>query len=120
MAMVTHQRRRYWLIQNSMFVVLLISLAGLLGYLARETRIEWDISQNGRNSLSQASMEVLKKINGPLNATVYATVQDAQLGNIRKVIHEFLSRYQRVKPDFMVTFIDPAEQPKLTREAGVQ
>lgn len=118
--MVTHQRRRYWLIQNSVFVVLLISVAGLLGYLARETRIEWDISQNGRNSLSQASVEILEKINGPLDATVYATAQDAQLGNIRKIIHEFLSRYQRVKPDFIVTFIDPTEQPKLTREAGVQ
>jgi ABC-type uncharacterized transport system involved in gliding motility auxiliary subunit len=120
MAMITHQRRRYWLIQNSVFVVLLISLAGLLGYLAREARIQWDISQNGHNSLSQASVKILEKINGPLNATVYATSKDAQLGNIRKVIHEFLSRYQRVKPDFMVTFIDPAEQPKLTREAGVQ
>ncbi|KIO50298.1 ABC transporter [Nitrosospira sp. NpAV] len=118
--MVTHQRRLYWLMQNSVFLVLLISLAGLLGYLARETRIQWDISQNGRNSLSQASVEVLKKINGPLGVTVYATAQDAQSGDIRKIIREFLSRYQRIKPDLVVTFIDPATQPKLTQDAGVQ
>lgn len=120
MTMVTHQRRLYWLMQNSMFVVLLISLAGLLGYLARETRVQWDISQNGRNSLSQASVEVLKKINGPLSVTVYATAQDAQSENIRKIIREFLSRYQRIKPELVVTFIDPATQPKLTQQAGVQ
>ena len=101
--MVTHQRRRYWLIQNSVFVVLLISLAGLLGYLARETRIEWDISQNGRNSLSQASMEVLKKINGPLNATVYATAQDAQLGNIRKIIHPRKRHYFQDNSDQVIS-----------------
>ena len=106
--------------QNGVFVVLLISLAGLSGYLARETRVQWDISQNGRNSLSQASAEVLKKINGPLSVTVYATAQDAQSGNIGKIIREFLSRYQRAKPDLIVTFIDPATQPKLAQEAGVQ
>ena len=120
MTTVTNQRRLHWLVQNSVFVVLLISLAGLLGYLARETRIQWDISQNGRNSLSQASVQVLKALNGPLGVTVYATAQDAQLGNIRKIITEFLSRYQRVKSDITVTFIDPVEQPKLTQEAGVQ
>lgn len=120
MTTVTNQRRLHWLVQNSVFVVLLISLAGLLGYLARETRIQWDISQNGRNSLSQGSVEVLEELNGPLGVTVYATAQDAQLGNIRKIISEFLSRYQRVKSDITVTFIDPVEQPKLTQEAGVQ
>lgn len=120
MTMVTQKRRTYWLMQNGVFMVLLVLLTGLLGYLARETRVQWDISQNGRNSLSQASVDVLEKINGPLSATVYVTAQDAQSGNIRKIIREFLSRYQRVKPDFTVTFIDPAEQPKLTQEAGVQ
>lgn len=108
------------LVQNGAFVVLLISSVGFLGYLAWETRVQWDGSQNGRNSLSQASVEVLRKINGPLTATVYATARDAQLGNIRKIITEFLSRYQRVKPDFTVIFIDPAEQPKLAQDAGVQ
>ena len=120
MTTVTNQQRLHWLVQNSVFMVLLISLAGLLGYLARETRIQWDISQNGRNSLSQASVEVLKELSGPLGVTVYATAQDAQLGNIRKIISEFLSRYQRVKSDITVTFIDPVEQPKLTQEAGIQ
>lgn len=108
------------LVQNSMFMLLLISSVGLLGYQAWKTRTQWDISQNGRNSLSQASVEVLRKINGPLTVTVYATAQEPQSENTRKIIGEFLSRYQRVKPDFIITFIDPAEEPKLTQDAGVQ
>ncbi|MGH8762684.1 MAG: GldG family protein, partial [Nitrosospira sp.] len=75
---------------------------------------------NGRHSLSQASVEILKKISGPVDITVYATAQDAELGDIRKIISEFLSRYQRAKPDLTVRFIDPTEQPKLTQDAGVQ
>jgi ABC-type uncharacterized transport system involved in gliding motility auxiliary subunit len=108
------------LAQNSVFVILLISLLALPGYLAWETRTQWDVSQNERNSLSQASEEVLQKLGGPLTAAVYATSQDAQLGNVAKIIKDFLSPYQRSKPDFNVTFIDPAEHPTLAHEAGVQ
>lgn len=115
-----NRRRGKWQVRNRLFVVVLISLAVLLGYLARENRIQWDVSQNERNSLSSASLEVLKKLNGPLTVTVYATAHDAQLGNIRKIIGEFLSLYQRAKPDLSVTFIDPAEQPHLAQQAGIQ
>ncbi|HEX7234569.1 MAG TPA: ABC transporter, partial [Nitrosospira sp.] len=73
-----NKRLRQWRIRNSLFVVALISLAVLLGYLARENRIQWDVSQNARNSLSQASLAVLKELNGPLAVTVYATANDAQ------------------------------------------
>lgn len=42
------------------------------------------------------------------------------MGNISGLISEFLAPYQRVKPDFNVTFIDPAEYPALADEAKVQ
>lgn len=112
--------RLHRLVRNSVFAILLILLPALLGYMAWETRVQWDVSQNERNSLSQASVEVLEKIDGPLTVTVYATSQDAQLGNVSGIIRDFLSPYQRSKPDFNVTFIDPAEQPKLAQLAGVQ
>ncbi len=119
MITVNHKPRMHRLVRKGMFVVLLISAAGIPGYLAWNNRIQWDVSQNGRHSLSQASMDVLRKINGPVNITIYATAQDAKLGDIRKIISEFLSRYQRAKTDLTITFIDPAEQPKLARDAGV-
>lgn len=120
MITVNDKLRMHWRVQNGVFIVLLILFAVSLGYLAWKTRVQWDVSQNGRHSLSQASVEGLKKISGPVDITVYATAQDAELGDIRKVISEFLSRYQRAKPDLTVTFIDPVEQPKLTQDAGVQ
>ena len=108
------------LIQNSLFVLLLLLLVGLLGYLGREYNVQWDISQNGRNTLNQASAEILQKMDGPVTVTVYVTVQDARLGDIRKIISEFLRLYQRIKPDFTFTFIDPTEHPKVTQEAGIK
>lgn len=108
------------LIQNSLFVLLLLLLVGLLGYLGREYNVQWDISQNGRNTLNQASAEILQKMDGPVTVTVYVTDQDARLGDIRNIISEFLRLYQRIKPDFTFTFIDPTEHPKVTQEAGIK
>ena len=120
MAVANIRLRLRRMAQNGLFVAVLILLAGLLGFLALQTRTQWDISQGERNSLSQVSVEALKKFDGPLTVTVYATAQDAQLGNVRKMIEEFLTLYQRVKPDLKVIFIDPVEQPVAAQEAGVQ
>ena len=118
--MVNSKQRVYQLAQSGVFVALLTTLAGLLGYLAWDTRIHWDVTQNARNSLSAASIDVLKKMNGPITVTVYATAQDAQLGNISKIIGDFLRLYQRIKPDLTITFVDPNEYPQRAQAAGVQ
>ena len=107
-------------LQNAIFVILLLVFVLLLGFLALETREQWDISQNGRNSLSQASIETLQKLQGPVQVTAYATQQHAQLGDIRRIISEFVVLYQRIKPDLTLDFVDPTEQPQLAQEAGVQ
>ncbi|WP_292995547.1 GldG family protein [Nitrosomonas sp.] len=112
--------RLHYLIQNGAFVILLLLLVILLGYLAVQTRLQWDVSQNGRNSLSEASVEILQKLQGPVQVTAYATEQHAQLGDIRKIITDFVALYQRVRPDLSLTFIDPVAQPILTQEADVQ
>lgn len=112
--------RGHYLIQNGVFGILLLLLVTLLGYLAAQTRLQWDVSQNGRNSLSEASVEILQKLQGPVQVMAYATEQHAQLGDIRKIIADFVALYQRVKPDLSLTFIDPVAQPILTQEADVQ
>lgn len=107
-------------IQHGIFVVLLLFLFVLLGYLALETQQQWDISQNGRNTLSQTSIDILHKMKGPIQVTAYATEKHAQYGDVRDIIHNFMQLYQRIKPDLSLTFIDPVEQPRLTKDAGVK
>ncbi|HJT50697.1 MAG TPA: GldG family protein [Nitrosospira sp.] len=118
---VIDKRRLYrFLVQSTMFVILLILSVGLAGYVAWETRFQWDVSQNQLNSLSEESLEVLRKIDGPLKATVYASSQDAQSENVAKIIRDFLTPYQLVKSDFEVVFVDPDELPRLADQAGVE
>src|SRR5574340_840022 len=113
--LITHPALR-----NLLFVLLLSGIASGLGYLATRYHVQRDITHNTSNSLEPASVEVLSQLSGPVNITVYATEQDARLGDIRKLIRNYLSLYQRYKPDMRLVFIDPEKEPEKTRAARVQ
>jgi ABC-type uncharacterized transport system involved in gliding motility auxiliary subunit len=116
---LTRQVRLRMALQNGVFVLLIVVLAGLAAMAAREARTQWDLTSSRRNTLSNASIEVIRKIDGPVEVTAYATPQDARYGDLRKLIRDFIARYQRAKPDIKLEFIDPREQPKAARR-GVQ
>ena len=106
--------------RNTIFVLLLSSAAFGLGYLATRYHIQRDVTHNADNSLAPASVEVIKQLTGPVNITVYATEQDVRLGDIRKVIRDFLSLYQRYKSDINLEFIDPEQEAEKARAARIQ
>ena len=116
---VTPKLRAHLLVQNGVFVVLLVALAALIAFVAREYRAEYDLTQNARNTISRQTRDVLAKLSGPVRVTVYATRQDAR-GDARKQVQEFLAPYQRIKSDVSVNFVDPREEPKLAQAAGIR
>jgi ABC-type uncharacterized transport system involved in gliding motility auxiliary subunit len=119
--METTRRRRFRnLAHHGLFVVLLVAATGLLAHLAREHRIEYDLTQSHRNTLSPATLDVLKRLEGPVSITAYALPRDARGEHVHRRIEEFLRPYQRAKPDLTVTIVDPREQPKAAAEAGVR
>ena len=107
------------LIQNGLFVVLLIGFAMAIVWVSKDIKTQWDLTQGQRNTLSQASIDVLKQVTGPVTVTAYATAQDAE-GDARKTVETFLGSYQRAKKDFVLTFVDPREQPQKAQAAGVR
>ena len=107
-------------LRNLLFVLLLLSTAGGMGYLTQRHSLQRDITFNASNSLEPGSIAVLKQLSGPVSITVYATEQDVRLGDIRKIIREFLSLYQRYKSDLKLAFIDPEKEPEKTRAARIQ
>lgn len=107
-------------LRNTLFVLLLLTVAGGLSWLASRHAVQRDMTYAASNSLSEPSITLLAELKGPLTITVYATEQDARLGDIRKIIREFISLYQRYKPDLTLTFIDPEKEAQLARDAGIQ
>ncbi|MGH8622250.1 MAG: Gldg family protein, partial [Burkholderiales bacterium] len=117
---ITRRRRFRVLVHHGLFVVLLVAATALLAHLAREYRVEHDLTQSYRNTLSPATLDVLKRLEGPLSITVYALPRDARGGHVHRRIEDFLRPYQRAKLDLTVTLIDPREQPRAAAEAGVR
>ena len=107
-------------LRNLLFVLLLATAALGLGYLASLHPVERDLTFNAGNSLAPASISTLRQLSGPVVITVYATTKDVRLGDIRKIIGDFVSLYQRYKPDIRLTFVDPTKEPEKTRTANIQ
>jgi len=106
--------------RNLLFAVVLISIATGLGYLATATTCSAMSPTTPSHSLEPDSIEVLKQMDGPVNITVYATEQDARLGDVRKIIRDFLSLYQRYKPDINLVFVDPSRETEKARAAQIR
>jgi ABC-type uncharacterized transport system involved in gliding motility auxiliary subunit len=119
--MIASRRLRLQLFaQNAVFAVLLVVAAVLLAHFAQQYSKQWDLTQNARNTLSEGSQQLLKQLKGPVAITAYVGDRDPNLGDIRRQIADFVARYQRVKPDVTLAYIDPREQPKLAKDANVQ
>ncbi len=118
--MLINRKVRWQLLaQGTAFVVLLLAAAGLLAWIAREYRVEWDVTASARNTLSQGTQDALRLLDGPVHVTAYAIAQDGG-GNLHKLIQEKLRPWQRVKPDIALTLVDPRDDPKRANAAGLR
>lgn len=107
-------------LKNIAFAVALLAAAIALYQFAARHSWQWDVTQSASNTLGDGSVAVLKQLPGEIKITVYATEQDANMGDIRKVIRDFVGLYQRYKPDITLTFIDPVKQPEEARKVNIQ
>ncbi|MBI4808670.1 MAG: GldG family protein [Nitrosomonadales bacterium] len=108
------------MLKRTVALLLVLLAAGAVYQLAARYPAHRDVTQNALNSLEQGSVDALALLQEPVKITVYATEQDAQLGDIRKLIREFISLYQRYKPDISLTFVDPVKEPEAMRKAAIR
>jgi ABC-type uncharacterized transport system involved in gliding motility auxiliary subunit len=108
----THLRIR---LQGYLFLVLFLTMAGLLAWLSTRYTFSADWTASGRNTLSAASTALLDRLPGPVHITAYAT-QDA---SVRRAVSEIVGRYQRYKPDIQLEFVNPDLEPDQVRQQGV-
>lgn len=104
-------------VQNWMFVVLFLVLMGLIGYVTNRFHLEKDVTQTARNHLTEGSAKVVKNIKGPIQITAFVENDDADR---KRLIHDFVARYQRTKPDIQLAFVNSAKEPKRAQEAGIR
>ncbi len=112
---ITAKSRRQSRINSIVMLLLILSLTGLLAWLSVRYQTQMDWTQSGRHTLSHASQEVLVRMEGPVEITAYAR----ENANLRQAIEKIVGRYQRLKADIKLHFINPDAVPDEVRNAGV-
>ena len=107
-----HNKRRSQRIQHSIFIVLLISAFVLIGWLGMQTQIEWDMSREQRHSLTDTSIELLKKLDSDIEFMAFMGENPGRRENVRDLIGQYQKHHDKV----ILKFIDPNMRPDLTRE----
>ena len=113
---VTRNVRIQLLLQKIIFVVLLLTTVGLLGWLSNVHNAQLDWTSNQRNTLSISSIDLLNTLEKPVHVTIYAQADD----NTRAAIEEIMQRYQRAKKDFSFKIIDPGVDFESAQRDGVE
>lgn len=103
-------------LHDIVFVVLVLVLAGLLGWLSTRYVFDADWTAAGRNTLSPASLALLEEMPGEVKVTAF--VREA-VPLLRKRITYLVERYQRHKPDLVLVFVDPDRDPQRARELDI-
>lgn len=112
---VTRKSRLQLRTQNWGFVVLFLAVIGLLAWLSTRYVYNADWTYGHRNSLSPASVRLLHTLKSPLSFTAYARDNIV----LRAAIRRFVGKYQEVKKDTTLTFINPDTDPQAARSAGI-
>ena len=111
---ITSQSRIQLRVATAVFTLLTVVITGLLMWLTQIYQTHWDMTRSGRNSLSDASITLLGKLDKPITVTAFAS----NTGGQRESIKKFVAGYQHHKNDIDLEFVDPNTNPQRTRDAG--
>jgi hypothetical protein len=94
---------------------LLVCLTLTLIWATWQSHRHWDLSSWNSATLTQASQDLVARIDGPLSITAFANPAPA----LRAHIEDVVNRYRAAKPDIHLTWVNPETEPDVAREAGI-
>jgi len=112
---ITSKTRLYSRINSAVMLVLIVSLAALLGWLSTLYPWQSDWTRAGKHTLSDASKQVLAMMDDSIEITAYAR-EDVGL---RDAIKKIVGRYQQEKPGIKLHFVNPDAVPDEIRNLGI-
>ncbi len=111
----SHPTKNQLRLQNLIFIVLFLSIIILLGWLSNRYALESDWTSNNRNTLSEASIQLIATLDKPVEIEAFVREGDLE----REAISDLISRYQRNKADITLRFVNPDTEPQKVREQGI-
>lgn len=112
---VTRRSRLEVRLQNWLFVVLFVGVIAMLAWLTTRHSFDADWTAGQRNTLTEASRQLVASIDAPITVTAFVRDTDAQ----RRPIEDLVARYQRHHDGFTLEFVNPDVDPDRARRAGI-
>lgn len=103
-------------VQKWFSLILFVVFIGLLAALSVRYSVAMDWTAGGRNTLTDASRAQLAAMPDPITVRAFVYSGDP----LRRDIEQDFARYQRIKPDVQLEFIDPSTQPQQVREFDIR
>lgn len=103
-------------IQNVIFTILFVVIIGLLAWLGKTYHKSFDLTQNNQNSLSEATQQMLKKLDKPLKLVAFVP-DDA---TVHTALKKLVAKYQKYKKDTKLEFVNPDLDPQRAKADGIQ
>lgn len=114
--MLDRRKQLRYRLNSVLTISLLVTLAVLLAWLSTRYPLHWDWTRSGRHTLSEASIAILERATEELEISAYAREQT----ELRQAIRRFIGKYQRMKPDISLHFVNPDAVPNEVRRLGIQ
>ncbi|MCU7938256.1 MAG: GldG family protein [gamma proteobacterium symbiont of Bathyaustriella thionipta] len=111
---ISHTSTRHLKQQNILFTLLFLSIIGLLAFLSNRYIYLADWTVNSQNSLNEISLKLLETLEAPVEIVSYTNSNQ-----IKQSVRELVKRYQRIKPDMTLTFINPNTDPETIRSLNI-
>ncbi|MCC6179932.1 MAG: GldG family protein [Chloroflexi bacterium] len=97
--------------------VIFLGILVLINVLGARRSERWDLTANKRYSLSDETITVLQKLDRPIQATAFFSVDDSRRRDLEELFHEYEVRSNN---QFTYQFVDPVEAPGLAQQLGVR
>jgi ABC-type uncharacterized transport system involved in gliding motility auxiliary subunit len=108
--------RKQILVQQLITAVLFVGVLAMLGWLSNRYTIEADWTAGNRNTLTEPSKKLLATLTDPVAFKVFIYPRS----EMRPALEADIRRYQRVKEDITLDFVDPATNPQQVRDYNIQ
>lgn len=103
-------------IQSIVFTLLFMTIIGLLAWLGKTYHKSFDVTQNRQNSLSEATQQLLLRLDKPLKLTAYVPDDATVHGALKKLV----TKYQKYKNDTELEIVNPDLNPERAKVDGIQ
>lgn len=100
--------------QNILFTVQFLMIIGLLAFLSKHYVYQSDWTVNSQNSLNEISLQVLETLDSPVEIVSYTNN-----ASIKQLVRELVGRYQHIKPDILLAFVNPNADPDKIRSLNI-